>query len=205
MRTNFYVDGFNLYYGAVKRTPYKWLDLSKLFALLLPNNQIHRIRYFTAKVRPQNPDFQQPQRQAVYLRALETIPNLSIHYGRFLTSQARMPLVSNPATMVDVVKTEEKGSDVNIATYLLLDAFDRDYDIAVLVSNDSDLVHTVQIIRERFGLTVGVLNPQRDQISWALRNAANFYRPIRRGVLAQSQFPPTLHDAHGNITKPATW
>ncbi len=34
VKTNFYIDGFNLYYGAVKGTPYKWLDSSGLFALM---------------------------------------------------------------------------------------------------------------------------------------------------------------------------
>lgn len=50
MKTNVYVDGFNLYYGAVRGTPYKWLDLRKLCALLLPKSEIHRIRYFAALV-----------------------------------------------------------------------------------------------------------------------------------------------------------
>jgi hypothetical protein len=35
MRTSIYIDGFNLYYGAVKDTPYKWLNLvrSAIFSL----------------------------------------------------------------------------------------------------------------------------------------------------------------------------
>jgi hypothetical protein len=52
-----YVDGFNLYYGALKRTPYKWLDLSKLSQIMLPSDRIESIQYFTARVsaRPHNP------------------------------------------------------------------------------------------------------------------------------------------------------
>ena len=66
MKTIVYVDGFNLYYGAVKDTPYKWLDINKLCQLLLPKHTIHQIKYFTARVvaRPSDPD--QPTRQQVY-------------------------------------------------------------------------------------------------------------------------------------------
>jgi hypothetical protein len=69
------------------------------------------------------------QRQQVYLRALETIPGLSIDYGHYLSHVTRMPLAQprrGGARTVQVVKTEEKGSDVNLATYLLLDAFKSD-------------------------------------------------------------------------------
>jgi len=68
---NAYIDGFNFYYGCVKGTPYKWLDLSKLCHLLLPKGfQLSRIRYFTARVAglPGNPDAS--TRQNIYLRAL---------------------------------------------------------------------------------------------------------------------------------------
>jgi len=162
MGTNVYVDAFNLYYGSLKGTPYRWLDLGALCARLLPKDRINRIRYFTATVsaRPDNPDA--PQRQQVYLRALETIPGLSIHYGHYLTHVTRMPLVNPPprgARTVEVVKTEEKGSDVNLATYLLLDAFQRDCKVAVVISNDSDLKLPIEIAQTELGIRVGVVNP----------------------------------------------
>jgi len=79
MATNVYVDASISYYGSLKGTPYRRLDLGAFCAHLLPKDRINRIRYFTATVsaRPDNPDA--PQRQQVYLRALETIPGLSIH------------------------------------------------------------------------------------------------------------------------------
>ena len=60
-----YIDGFNLYYGAVRKTPCKWLDLSKLCARMLPQDQILEIKYFTAKVsgRPNDPDIHNPTRK----------------------------------------------------------------------------------------------------------------------------------------------
>lgn len=207
MKTNVYVDGFNLYYGCIRGTPYRWLNLAKLLSLLLPSDQINRIRYFTALVNPKSNDPGQPQRQQTYLRALGTIPNLSIHLGHFLTSTVRMPLayppVRGPRT-VEVIKTEEKGSDVNIATYLLIDVFNQDCEKSVILSNDSDLKTPIEFVRNQLGITAGILNPHANR-SWALYNAADFFRPIRQGPLSASQFPDQLTDAQGIITKPASW
>ena len=135
-----YVDGFNLYYGAMKRTPYKWLDISEMCRLLFPSDQINKIKYFSARAsaRPNDPD--QPIRQATYWRALQTIPNLTIIEGSFLVKPVMMPLAnSNPQQYARVIKTEEKGSDVNLAVHLLNDAHKNDFELAVLVTNDSDL------------------------------------------------------------------
>jgi len=209
MKTNVYVDGFNLYYGCLKDTPYRWLDISALCRNVFPKNQINRIRYFTARVRATVNDPQKPQRQNMILRALQTIPNLSIHYGQFLSHPAQMrlahPLPNGPKT-VEVIKTREKGSDVNLATYLLVDAFDGDYEVAIIISNDSDLVEPIKVVRYKLGLKVGILNPQiGKRTSWALRNVATFYRNIREGVLRDSQFPPILTDEKGTFRKPSQW
>ena len=86
-RTTIYVDGFNLYYRAVRNTPHKWLNLMALFRdVLRPTNNITKIRYFTAMVSGKT-DQGMPQRQQTYLRALATIPELEVHKGRFLVSQ----------------------------------------------------------------------------------------------------------------------
>ena len=139
MKTNVYIDGFNLYYGCLKGTTHKWLDLA-LFcqaSFPRPRNQINRIRYFTAHVNARPNDPQQPIRQQTYLRALRTIPNLTTHLGSYLEKITRLRLHPPPASgprTVQVMQSEEKGSDVNIATYLLVDAFDDDYEVAVVVS-----------------------------------------------------------------------
>ncbi len=82
MRTYIYIDGFNFYYGAVKDTPYKWLNFKKLFeSLLAPGHQILSIKYFTAIVTGKiDPD--QPIRQKTFIRALKKyIPEISVYYG----------------------------------------------------------------------------------------------------------------------------
>ena len=152
MKVNVYVDGFNLYYGALKGQPYRWLDLEKFArGLLHPSDSVHRVRYFTARVKPTAYDVDAPTRQASYLRALSTLPSVSIHYGQFLASVARMPKADGTG-LVQVMKTEEKGSDVNLATHLLLDASVGDFETALVVTNDSDLCEPIRQVRLRFDL-----------------------------------------------------
>jgi len=98
---NVYIDGFNLYYGAVKGAPYKWLDLEALCYRMLPNDTVQSIEYFTAIVsaRPYDPGL--PVRQQVYIRALKTVTNLKVVYDHFLTHSCRMVLTgSNPPKKV---------------------------------------------------------------------------------------------------------
>ena len=160
MKTNVYVDGFNLYYRALKRTPYKWLNLDQLCRYLLPGHQINQIKYYTAHVaaRPHDPD--EPTRQQTYLRALRTLPNISIILGTFLTNEVWAMQVDKPER-VKVFKTEEKGSDVNLASHLIHDGYQKDYEQAVLITNDSDLVEPIRIVRAELGLPVGILNPAK--------------------------------------------
>lgn len=135
MRTNVYVDGFNLYYGCLKGTA------------------------------PGGPRF------AV------------------------------------VMKTEEKGSDVNLATYLLADAFRNDADCFVIISNDSDLTEPLRIVRHELGKVVGLLNPQPPaKRSHALMACKpSFFKQIRAGVLRSSQFTQNMKDGAGTFTRPRGW
>jgi len=207
VNTFVYVDGFNLYFGCVKGTANKWLNIRKLCETLLPANQIECIKYFTAKVgaRPSNPTA--PVNQEAFLRALRTLPKFEIHFGHFLTHTVRMPLahpVPGLPNYVEVIKTEEKGSDVNLATQLLNDAHLGRFEVAVVVSGDSDLLGPVKIVMNELGKRVGVLNPQQ-RTCRMLANQATFYRHIRQGVLAVCQFPSAMSDATGTFHKPPTW
>jgi uncharacterized LabA/DUF88 family protein len=204
MRTNIYIDGFNFYYGCIKGTSYHWLDVGKMCSLLLPNDQIHRIKYFTALVeaRPNDPD--QPVRQRTFLRALQTIPNLEIILGTFLSHEVTMPRSPLGSGYAKVIKTEEKGSDVNIATHLLVDGFRNDYELAVVVSNDSDLLMPIQVVTREFGKPVGLLNPQK-HTSVALLPHVRFVKKIRENVLSNSLFPDVMTDKEGQFSKPVDW
>ncbi len=118
-----------------------------------------------------------------------------------------MPLVGSGGVrsrFVRVIKTEEKGSDVNLASHMLRDGFRGSYEAAVLVTNDSDLIEPIRIVREELGLVVGILNPHK-KASRVLHKHASFKKPIRAGVLSSSQFPVEIHDQKGLIRKPAQW
>jgi hypothetical protein len=136
-----------------------------------------------------------------------TLPGVSIHLGHFLSHEVTMPLVVPPGqrqTYARVVKTEEKGSDVNLATHLLHDAHMGRFDVAVVVSNDSDLLEPIKIMREQLGKKVGVLNPHKNP-SRALLPHIDFIKQIRAGVLSASQLPATMRDTTGTFTKPPAW
>ena len=207
MRTNVYIDGFNLYYRRLKGTPYKWLDLGRLFSLVLRDHEVHRIRYFTALVDARPDDPRQPERQQVYLRALRTIPNLTVHLGHFRSGRTVLPLADPPQDgprYAEVLRTSEKGSDVNLATCLLIDAFEGDFEQAVVISNDSDLAGPIGAVRDRIGLAVGVLDPA-DRASQQLLAVSTFYRRLRVGPISASQFPTVLRDGQGEFRRPPTW
>ncbi len=103
-----------------------------------------------------------------------------------------------------MVKTEEKGSDVNLATFLLLDGFKRDCDVAVVISNDSDLKLPLEVAQRELGVRVGVVNPHPPvRRSRALQ--PTFFKQLRVSTLAACQFRPVLTDARGEIHKPDRW
>lgn len=124
--------------------------------LLAPENEIQR--YFTAPVSGKF-DPGVPVRQQRYLQALRTLPSVSIHEGNFLTRPKMRPLV-NPApdgpTHVEIWNTEEKGSDVNLATYLVHDAWRDLFDLAIVLSQDTDLNEPVRIVRDEIKKSIGI-------------------------------------------------
>lgn len=217
MGTHVYIDGFNLYNGAVKGTPHKWLDIEALSNRLLPKSTISCVRYFTATVKghPRDPDA--PNRQNIYVRALRTLRTVAIHKeGWFSTHPIVLPQFplaypfgdkTRKPYRLQVQKSEEKRTDVDLATHLLVDCFDDAFDEAVVISNDSDLVLPIEIVRDRFNKRIGVINPHPpSKMSGHLIKASSFHlRTINKSALAACQLPPTLTDATGTITKPTSW
>lgn len=218
MRTIIYIDGFNLYFRLLKSRPsLKWLN-PKLLAenLLSKNNNIVHINYYTANVSGRL-DPHAPRRQQIYFDALVTLPELTIHKGMFLTSEKWAGLVLPPEFLpetqlpqpwpdvVRVLNIEEKGSDVNLASHLLLDAFQDKYDVAVVLSNDSDLVEPIRLVSQELGITVGLLSPVRSP-NPELERVSAFVKRIRAKHLKLSQFDDHLVMPNGKkISKPASW
>ena len=205
LRTAVYIDGFNLYYGCLKGTPNLWLDIDKLMQLVLPKNEITLIKYFTARVKPTPTDPDAPQRQSVYLKALQAhIPHLEIIEGRFLRVTTTVEVA--PRKFVRGQKSEEKGSDVNIAVHLLNDAWSDRYDIGVLVSNDTDLAEAMRLAQTDCGKTIGLVSPvcnKGRRVSEHLKRLANFQKSIRKSALPNSQLPSPIPGT--GLHRPKKW
>jgi hypothetical protein len=216
-RTIVYIDGFNLYYRALRGTAHKWLDVAAMSAAALPSHcQIERINYYTAHVSGRV-DADAPRRQHAYLRAIATLPNVVIHYGNFLITQRWAGLVqppdfrppialpAGPAPQVAYVwKTEEKGSDVNLGVHLVRDAFQQKFDVAAVLTNDTDLVEPVRIVTQELGMHVTLLTPTA-RPAGTLAAVSSNVRHIQP-YIGPCQLPdPVPVPGKRAITKPAGW
>jgi uncharacterized LabA/DUF88 family protein len=220
MRTFIYIDGFNLYYRMLEKRPQlKWVNPKALAeAALDPLTDIVKVRYYTARISGRT-DPAAPARQQIYLNALGTVPEIEVHMGTFLSSTKFAGLVHPPEfrpvpavqmdvpwpAVVKIHKTEEKGSDVNLASHLLLDAFEDAFDVAVVLSNDSDLVEPIRIATQVLGRQVGLLSPVNNP-NPQLKSVACFVRHLNPGHLAKAQFADAIFLGDGRqIAKPITW
>jgi uncharacterized LabA/DUF88 family protein len=217
IRVAVYIDGFNLYYGALKGEPHRWLDLEALANSFLTTRQLLvDVKYFTAKVHDNREKPGQRARQEKYLRALGTLPKLTIYYGHFQTRTAVRLLEHPPKNrragdigLRSVWLHEEKGSDVNLATQLIADGLRARYDLAIVVSNDGDLKMPVELVREKL-IPVGIVNPHANRRrSYALSPrelpTGSFYRCLKKRHIRNSQLPPCVEDGVGVIRCPRGW
>ncbi len=212
-RVRAYVDGFNLYYGAREAVAtfapgisWKWLDIEALCRSKArsawPNAEMVGVHYFTARVKRRRDGDGAPDRQDAFLRALER-RGVEVIPGHFLQKTKLRPLVSNPRRMVEVHDTEEKGSDVNLATRLIADFFLArvSYDAAIVVSNDSDLAMPIALLRAQ-GLPIGVVNPHRNPtpLLWPRGlGLPHFGRRVEVTDLAACQMPDPITDEDGTV------
>lgn len=195
-----YVDGFNLYFG-MKEAGYencKWLDIDCLVNnLLKPNQEVQQIKYFTSRV-SNNPEKQ--KRQTTYIEALET-KNIKVFYGHYQSDRVECKRCGNIWP-----KYNEKMTDVNIATQMIIDAYKDNYDMAMLISGDSDLVPPMKAIHENFNnkRVFVAFPPKRHNSSVSL--AAKGSLIIGRKKLVDSQFPVEVQKRDGFILrKPSDW
>lgn len=216
-RTIVYIDGFNLYYRALKGTAHKWLDIEALCkAALFAHTNIIAINYYTARISGRV-DATSPARQHAYLRALSTLPLVKIHYGNFMINKKWAGLIQPPAFLPPctlspgpapqvayVWKTEEKGSDVNLGVHLVRDAFTGAFDEAAVLTNDTDLVEPLRIVVEEAKRPLMLLTPvARPAIS--LKNVATHVRHIEP-YIGPCQFPDRVKLPSGKETvKPSGW
>jgi len=196
-----YVDGFNLYFGLRAKgwKRFYWLNIQKVSQhLLRPDQTLAATKYFTAKVK-YPPDKQ--RRQVTFLEALGTLPDFHIYYGHYLADKITCRKCGHT-----YITHHEKMTDVNIAMELLTDAFQDNFDIALLISADGDLVGPVKKVKQFFPKkrVIVVCPPKRH--SNALKSVADVCLHLDRTTLAKSVFPDEVVKADGFVLRrPSRW
>jgi 6-hydroxy-3-succinoylpyridine 3-monooxygenase len=205
-RSIVYIDGFNFYYGALKDSPDKWLNLQKYFELLRQNDDLQKIWYFTAKV-----SGSKLAAQETYLDALGTLPLVEVVFGLYKLKNLKCRVDKCAYQGGRSYKVpEEKGTDVNIALQMIDDAYQGACDRMILVSGDSDLVPAVKLVKKRcpevqITVYIPATNPKRGAAT-ELRSATDKHKTLPLQLLSKAQFPQSLMGASGKIIhKPSHW
>jgi uncharacterized LabA/DUF88 family protein len=183
-RTSVYVDGYNLYYGRLRGTTFKWLDLVAFFDALLKrrdqNEVLTRVNIYTAWAfaRFSTHGDASVQAQSAYHRALQHRhgERVSITYGSHSMDDSGTLLPTFVAGQAydrnqrsRVWKIEEKKTDVNLALGMYRDAVKGLADRVILVSNDSDTEPVLEALRQDFPhIMIGVVMPRRPVLTAGL-------------------------------------
>jgi hypothetical protein len=208
-----YIDGFNLYYS-IKRlyqsenTPYPenawreaiWLDLVKLSESFLTHNQeLVAVKYFTARITKPAKKY---HRQNTYLEALATLDKYRLFLGEYYYNTQECWYCHR-----EFPNPKEKKSDVNLATEILIDAIDDNYDTAILVAADSDYETPLEVIKNRFPEKRIIVEFVKETFSYRLAELAKPYVfKIDRDRLASCQLPDEVISLSGaKLTRPASW
>lgn len=222
-----YVDGFNFYHGAIKRfRGRRWLNFWTFGARLIPEGTtLDEVHYFTTRIQSRPNDPRAPERQATYLRALGSLQGVSVHEGRFKSEKKQVVLV-DPQPMNSkrgrpkgphkplgelgwprkawAYNTEEKETDVALGGMLVADCCDGKFDVAVVVTDDTDLAWPIRFVRGR-GKRVVVVSPRGYWLK-ELAPSIDDVRKIHHGVIEQHQLPnPVVLDDGTEIVKPPRW
>jgi len=196
-----YVDGFNLYFGLKEEgwRRFYWLNIQRLVQNLLKyNQQLIMTKYFTARVIGAS---DKEKRQSTFIEALETLSDFEIFYGKYQLN----PRYCRNCGFQDKVPNE-KMTDVQIAVEMLSDAFKDKFDVALLVSADSDLTPPIRSIKQIFPHKRIVVAFPPARYSTELTNVVDAYLHIGRRMFARSVFPDRIKKADGFILQcPVAW
>lgn len=200
LRVIAYVDGYNLYYGlrAKRWKKYYWLNIQELVQQFLrPHQTLVSTKYFTTIINYPN---DKRQRQQVYIDVLKTLPDFQIYYGHLLSDEIKCHKCGHTCTTY-----HEKMTDVNIAVELMQDAFEDKFDIAFLLSADSDLVSPISAVQKSFPgkQVICIFPPKRS--SYALKQVSNGFLHISRNELAKSIFPDRVLKDGITLRRPPNW
>lgn len=206
-RSIVYVDGFNLYYGSLKGTPWKWLDLQRYFETLRNDDEIVEIAYFTALSLGSGAT---QARQRTYLDALRELPKVEIIYGKYRPKTVQCTVVCPHNGNRSFNVPEEKQTDVAIGVRMMDDAYRDRCDRLIIVSGDGDMVPAIKMVRDRFPektthAYIPALNPKR-AAAYDVRRAAHKARTLPVALIEKCQLPEEITTASGaTIRKPNQW
>ena len=218
MRTVVYVDGYNLYYGLLRKTAFKWLDLFALFRdhVLDSKAELIQVRYYTAPVLGRMCDSpESPQRQRRYLQALRKMypAQIVIIEGKIIATtpfqRLFKPIAEAPhLDRVQVIDFNEKKTDVNLAADMITGAWTGAYDQAVLCSNDTDLEAALATVRHHhprihLGLVAPISGDDHRRISADLSQHVHWAKPLSPVHLSKAQLPERI--PHSALRKPESW
>lgn len=195
-----YIDGFNLYFG-MREAGFdhcRWLDVKKQVESLLQSNQeLVGVKYFTSRV-SNNPDKQ--KRQSTYIDAIEST-GVKLFYGNYQDGSEECRRCGH------IWRTaKEKMTDVNIATAIIVDAYKDVYDMALLISGDSDLTPPIKAVNQLFPRkrVFIAFPPKRHNSSMSL--VARGSMTIGRKKLVDAQFSDEVISKSGYKLKiPPEW
>lgn len=196
-----YIDGYNLYHG-LKAKGWRWAYWLNIQALmqnfLKPGQSLTKTKYFTTVVAT---PADKRARQAVFLEALQTLPDFEIYYGKFLWDVVTCRQCGHRYT-----DYHEKMTDVNIATELLVDSFTDQYDVALLLSADSDLVGPLKAVQRLFHEKQVIVLFPPERSSKELMKYAHGFQYVSRSKLNKSLFPDTVVKPNGyELKRPPHW
>lgn len=224
MRTAVYIDGYNLYYGLLKNSAYKWLNMHGLFGYLIneqnPSSELVECNFYTAltKSKLASRGEKSVQSQQVYHRALESVHTPPVRVVCYSYALEPKPMVAfregTPPAKTDrhmVWHTSEKKCDVCLAMSAYRSAASGQVDQIVIVSNDTDFEPLLEAIRDDFPRVVrGVISPRRPNggrpASAGLGARAHWMRHhVSEDELARYQFPDRVPTRKRPATKPDYW
>ncbi|MST31629.1 NYN domain-containing protein [Acidimicrobiaceae bacterium USS-CC1] len=181
-RIGFYIDGFNFYHGLRAKgwARYRWLDYRALIDRFVRDGQrVELAKYFTTRVT----DVESRQRQDRYLQALGVRGGLDLIEGKF---EMRSKQCGECGKWFK--RPQEKYTDVNIATHLLLDALDDQVDTVAVITADSDLLPALTAVTARFARRFVLIDPPRRH-SDELAKLADAHLHVPENWLRQCQLP----------------
>lgn len=130
-----------------------------------------------------------------------TLPDFMIFFGKYIINKQ----ICSKCNYISHIPNE-KMTDVNIATEMLTDAFQDNFDTALLISADSDLKGPLVAIKSLFPNKKILVSFPPERRSWDLRNIAHGIIIIGQNELRNSQFPDEIIKPDGYILKrPDEW